>query len=67
MPEIIADNSTAQQAIERNYRWNFIVNTLDGASFWFGMSFFSSAIIGTVSWFVLHFAVREPRKVRSST
>jgi MFS family permease len=53
MPEIIADNSTAQQAIERNYRWNFIVNTLDGASFWFGMSFFSSAII--LPLFVSHF------------
>ena len=53
MPEIIADNSTAQQAIKRNYRWNFIVNTLDGASFWFGMSFFSSAII--LPLFVSHF------------
>jgi len=53
MPELIADNSTAQQAIERNYRWNFIVNTLDGASFWFGMSFFSSAII--LPLFVSHF------------
>ncbi len=45
--------STAQQAIEKNYRWNFIVNTLDGASFWFGMSFFSSAII--LPLFVSHF------------
>ena len=53
MPEIIADNSTAQQAIERNYRWNFIVNTLEGASYWFGMSFFSSAII--LPLFVSHF------------
>jgi MFS family permease len=53
MPELIADNSTAQQTIERNYRWNFIVNTLDGASFWFGMSFFSSAII--LPLFVSHF------------
>jgi MFS family permease len=31
------------------------------------MMFILSAVIGAVSWFVLHFAVREPRKVRSST
>jgi MFS family permease len=31
--------------VERNYRWNFAVNLLDGASFWFGISFVSSATI----------------------
>lgn len=31
--------------VERNYRWNFTVNLLDGASFWFGMSFISSTTI----------------------
>ncbi len=31
--------------VERNYRWNFSVNLLDGASFWFGLSFFSSATV----------------------
>lgn len=31
--------------VEQNYRWNFTVNLLDGASFWFGASFFSSATI----------------------
>jgi len=31
--------------VERNYRWNFAVNLLDGASFWFGASFMSSATI----------------------
>lgn len=36
-----------------NYRWNFLVNTLDGASFGFGMSFFSSEII--LPLFVSHF------------
>jgi MFS family permease len=41
------------QQIERNYRWNFLVNTLDGASFGFGMSFFSSTII--LPLFVSHF------------
>jgi MFS family permease len=39
--------------IERNYRWNFLVNSLDGASFWLGMSFFSSTII--LPLFVSHF------------
>lgn len=53
MTEIIANNSAAQQTIEKNYRWNFMVNTLDGASFWFGMSFFSSTII--LPLFVSHF------------
>ena len=45
MTEATASTSTAQQQIERNYRWNFLVNALDGASFWFGMSFISSTII----------------------
>lgn len=31
--------------VERNYRWNFWVNLLDGTSFWFGLSFFSSATV----------------------
>jgi MFS family permease len=53
MTEIIASNSAAQQTIDKNYRWNFLVNTLDGASFWFGMSFFSSTII--LPLFVSHF------------
>jgi MFS family permease len=45
MIEATATISTVQQQIERNYRWNFLVNALDGASFWFGMSFISSTII----------------------
>ncbi len=53
MTEVIASNSTIQQKIERDYRWNFLVNTLDGATFGFGMSFFSSAII--LPLFVRHF------------
>ncbi len=36
---------TPQQQIEKNLRWNFLVNALDGASFWLGMSFISSTII----------------------
>jgi MFS family permease len=31
--------------VERNYRWNFAVNLLDGAAFWFGLSFISSSTI----------------------
>jgi len=53
MTEVLDNNFGIQQDIERNYRWNFLVNTLDGASFWFGMSFFSSTII--LPLFVRHF------------
>ena len=53
MTETIANNSAVQKKIERNYRWNFLVNTLDGASFWFGMSFISSTII--LPLYVSHF------------
>jgi len=51
----VTENNTfaAQQEIEQNFRWNFTVNTLDGANFWFGMSFFSSTIILPI--FVSHF------------
>jgi MFS family permease len=31
--------------IERNYRWNFTVNLLDGTAFWFGLSFLSATTI----------------------
>jgi MFS family permease len=53
MTEILPDHSAIQQKIERDYHWNFLVNSLDGASFWFGMSFFSSTII--LPLFVSHF------------
>ena len=53
MTENIAHNFAAQQTIEKNYRWNFLVNSLDGASFWFGMSFISTTII--LPLFVSHF------------
>ena len=53
MTEILPDTSAIQQKIERDYHWNFLVNSLDGASFWFGMSFFSSTII--LPLFVSHF------------
>ena len=41
-----ASDEEANAAAERNYRWNFTVNLLDGASFWFGLSFASSSTIG---------------------
>lgn len=47
------DVTTVQQEIEHNFRWNFLVNALDGASFWFGMSFISSTVI--LPLFVSHF------------
>ncbi len=53
MTENISSNSNVQQKIERNYRWNFLFNTLDGASFWLGMSFISYTII--LPLFVSHF------------
>ena len=31
--------------VERHYRWNFAVNLMDGASFWFGASFISASTI----------------------
>jgi MFS family permease len=53
MKETNNNTIDAQHEIERNYRWNFTVNALDGANFWFGMSFFSSTII--LPLFVSHF------------
>lgn len=40
----VSDAEVAAEA-ERNYRWNFTVNLLDGASFWFGASFVSASTI----------------------
>jgi len=59
MPDATASTSAAQQQIDadeyvrRNYRWNFRVNSLDGASFWFGMSFISSTVI--LPLYIRHF------------
>ena len=43
VPERSEAEITAE--VQRNYRWNFSVNLLDGAFFWFGASFMSSATI----------------------
>ena len=53
MTETTPKPPSAHQQIKRNYRWNFIVNALDGASFWLGMSFMSSAVI--LPLYVSHF------------
>jgi len=53
MAENAAVINTIEKEIERNYRWNFAVNALDGASYWFGMSFFSATVI--LPLFVSHF------------
>ena len=53
MTEASAPSSAVQQQIERNYRWNFLVNSLDGATFWLGMSFISSTVI--LPLYVSHF------------
>lgn len=53
MTETAASPVAAQQQANQNYRWNFIVNALDGASFWFGTSFLSNTII--LPLYVSHF------------
>ncbi len=45
-PVPAVSDKDAQEFVRRNYRWNFTVNLLDGASFWFGISFASGSTIG---------------------
>ena len=53
MAEKFVGNRIIEGEIEHNYRWNFTVNALDGASYWFGMSFISATVI--LPLFVSHF------------
>jgi MFS family permease len=53
MIETTVSNNNVQQEVKRNFRWNFLVNTLDMASFMFGMSFISATVI--LPLFVSHF------------
>lgn len=53
MTENLLPGADTREQFERNFRWNFTVNTLDGAFFWFGMSFLSSTVI--LPLFVRHF------------
>jgi MFS family permease len=47
MDRPVPERTDAEMAVEveRHYRWNFVVNLLDVADFWFGLSFISSATI----------------------
>jgi MFS family permease len=38
-------DAAIRSELEENYRWNFTVNLLDGATFWFGSSFISATTI----------------------
>lgn len=38
-------DSELEQEVRTNYRWNFAVNLIDGAAFWFGLSFISATTI----------------------
>jgi MFS family permease len=46
-------NIDIEQEIKRNYRHNFLVNALDGASYWFGFSFIAPTII--LPLYISHF------------
>ena len=53
MTETIQVDAAVQVEIERNYRRNFLVNALDGASYWFGFSFIAPTII--LPLYISHF------------
>jgi hypothetical protein len=53
LTEAVTASPAVDQEVQRSFRWNFLVNTLDGATFGFGMSFFSSEIV--LPLFVSHF------------
>jgi MFS family permease len=42
-----------EQEVQRNYRFNFIVNSLDGAFYWFGYSFIAPYVI--LPLYIRHF------------
>jgi MFS family permease len=44
-PAPLRPESEVTAEVERNYRWNFTVNLLDGATFWFGNSFIAGTTI----------------------
>ncbi len=44
-PVAAQTDAEIQAFVAQHYRWNFTVNLLDGASFWFGLSFISSTTI----------------------
>jgi MFS family permease len=44
-PVLARNEAEIEAEVEHHYRWNYWVNMLDGATFWFGASFISSATI----------------------
>ncbi len=44
-PVSVRSEAEIEAEVERNYRWNYWMNLLDGGFFWFGNSFISSATI----------------------
>jgi MFS family permease len=44
-PVPLLSEKEAAAEVERNYRWNFTVNLLDGVTFWFGLNFASPSTI----------------------
>ena len=40
-----AEERAYQAEVERHFRWNFVVNMLDGALFWFGLNFVAPSTI----------------------
>lgn len=44
-PVPVRSEAEVEAEMRRNYRWNFTVNLLEGASFWIGLSFVSATTI----------------------
>jgi MFS family permease len=44
-PVLPRSESEIEAEVERNYRWNFTFNLLDGSAFWFGFHFVSASTI----------------------
>jgi MFS family permease len=53
MSQAFLSDAQAQQEVEKNFKFNFIVNALDGASFWFGFSLIAPTII--MPLYISHF------------
>jgi MFS family permease len=51
--ESLSKSQVDEDFVERNYKHNFIVNFLDGSSFWFGYSFIAPSVI--LPLYVSHF------------
>jgi MFS family permease len=43
--QVVSANTAFETQVERNYRFNFTVNVLDGTAFWLGLSFIATRTI----------------------